>query len=99
MQPILERITERLDSLSDTLRPAAYGALFIVLFMLMRGAWLVARGVGQDISKENRWNAALYPQGSEKWLSRDRAWHNLRIPVWLGIIVMANILYFLIRPR
>ena len=57
------------------------------------------RGVGQEISKENRWNAALYPEGSEKWLSRDRAWHRLRIPVWLGIIVVANILYFLIRPR
>jgi hypothetical protein len=57
------------------------------------------RGIGQEISKENRWNPALYPPGSEKWLSRDQAWHRLRIPVWLAIIVTANILYFLIRPR
>jgi hypothetical protein len=42
MQRMLERITTWIDSLPDTLRPAAYGALFIVLFMLMRGAWLVA---------------------------------------------------------
>jgi hypothetical protein len=42
MERMLERITTWIDSLPDTLRPATYGALFIVLFMLMRGAWLVA---------------------------------------------------------
>jgi hypothetical protein len=37
-----ERVAAWIDSLSPTLRPAAYGALVIVLFMLMRGAWIVA---------------------------------------------------------
>ncbi len=37
-----EPVAAWIDSLSPTLRPAAYGALAIVLFMLMHGAWIVA---------------------------------------------------------
>jgi len=36
------RLATWIESLPDTIRPAVYGALFIVMFMLMRGAWIVA---------------------------------------------------------
>jgi hypothetical protein len=37
----IERIEARIDSLPDWLRPAAFGALFIVAFAMMRGAWII----------------------------------------------------------
>ena len=42
MNGMLARLSVWIDSLSDTVRPAAYGALIIVMFMMMRGAWIVA---------------------------------------------------------
>jgi hypothetical protein len=56
------------------------------------------RGLGEPLSKESRWNAALYPPAAAKWIARDRIWHTLRIGVWLGLIVVGNALYFLIKP-
>lgn len=38
----VDSLQSRVEDLPDTIRPAVYGALFIVLFMLMRGAWIVA---------------------------------------------------------
>ncbi|MDB4887867.1 MAG: hypothetical protein JWN79_3305 [Gemmatimonadetes bacterium] len=56
------------------------------------------RGVGQHIARENRWNPGLYPVEAAKWLARDQRWHQLRIPVWLGTLVVSNVLYFLVKP-
>lgn len=39
---VIVRLVAWVDALPPTLRPAAHGALLIVMFMLMRGAWLVA---------------------------------------------------------
>lgn len=38
----VERLARWIDSFPDAIRPAVYGALFIVLFMLARGAWIIA---------------------------------------------------------
>ena len=58
---------------------------------------LITFRLGEPISKEDRWNAALYPEEAEKWIARDRTWHKLQLVVWLGIIVVGNALYFLIK--
>lgn len=41
-QSFRARVGGWVDGLPDTVRPAVFGALFIVMFMMMRGAWLVA---------------------------------------------------------
>jgi hypothetical protein len=56
------------------------------------------RGRGEALTKESLWNAALYPPEAAKWIARDQAWNRYRIAVWLGLIVVANALYFLIKP-
>jgi hypothetical protein len=50
------------------------------------------------ISKETRWDSSLYPAEAAPWIARDRWWHRLRIVVWLGLVVVANGLYVLIKP-
>ena len=55
-------------------------------------------GREQVISKQTRWDPSLYPDEAAPWIARDRLWHRLRIGVWLGLIVVANTLYFLLRP-
>lgn len=57
------------------------------------------RGPGEFHSKENRWNPELYPPEAAPWLAKDRRWERLRVPVWLGIIVVSNVLYLLVKPR
>ena len=42
MPRLAQALANWIDRLPDTIRPAAYGALFVVLMMLMKGAWLVA---------------------------------------------------------
>jgi hypothetical protein len=42
MNVLLVRLSAWVESLSDTVRPAVYGALIIVMFMMMRGAWIIA---------------------------------------------------------
>lgn len=37
----IERLGRRVDALPPSIRPAVHGALLIVVFMLMRGAWLI----------------------------------------------------------
>lgn len=41
-QSFTTRLGEWVDGLPDTIRPAVFGALIIVMFMMVRGAWLVA---------------------------------------------------------
>ena len=39
---LVDSLQRWVEDLPDTIRPAVYGALFIVLFMLMKGAWIIA---------------------------------------------------------
>lgn len=55
------------------------------------------RGIGQEISRENRWNPNVYPADAAKWLARDRLWHRMRYIVWLGLLFVGGILNVLIR--
>jgi hypothetical protein len=41
MTNALLRLIDWIESLPDAIRPAAYGSLVIVMFMLLKGAWLV----------------------------------------------------------
>lgn len=41
-QSFIVRLGSWVDGLPDTVRPAVFGALIIVMFMMVRGAWLVA---------------------------------------------------------
>lgn len=41
-QSFTTRLGEWVDGLPKAIRPAVFGALIIVMFMMMRGAWLVA---------------------------------------------------------
>jgi hypothetical protein len=41
-QSFRARLGAWVDGLPDTVRPAVFGALIIVMFMMVRGAWLVA---------------------------------------------------------
>ena len=41
-QSLTVRLGSWVDGLPDTVRPAVFGALLIAMFMMMRGAWLVA---------------------------------------------------------
>ena len=54
---------------------------------------------GEFHSKDNRWNPELYPPEAAPWLTKDRRWARARVPVWLGIIVVSNLLYLLVKPR
>ena len=74
----------------------AFGAFALYGFYLEQK--LITFRLGEAITKENRWNAALYPEAAAKWIKRDRMWHKLRTVAWLGLIGVANALYFLIRP-
>jgi xanthosine utilization system XapX-like protein len=40
-QSFTTRLGNWVDGLPDTIRPAVFGALIIVMFMMVRGAWLV----------------------------------------------------------
>ena len=55
------------------------------------------RGIGQEISRESRWNPNVYPPDAAKWLARDRLWHRMRYIVWLGLAFVGGILNVLIR--
>jgi hypothetical protein len=74
----------------------AYAAFALYGFYLNEK--LITFRLGEPISKEDRWNAALYPDDARKWIARDRTWHKLKAVVWLGLIVVGNGLYFLIKP-
>jgi hypothetical protein len=49
--------------------------------------------------KELRWDPAQYAPGAEKWLARDRLWHRLRYPVWIGAAILLNVLYLALKAR
>ena len=55
-------------------------------------------GREQVLSKQTGWDPSLYPSEAAPWIARDRLWHRLRIGVWLGLIVVANALYFVLSP-
>ena len=74
----------------------AYAAFALYGFYLNEK--LTTFRLGEPIAKEDRWNPALYPDEAERWLARDRTWHKLQWAVWLGIIVVGNVLYFVIKP-
>ncbi|HEY7771059.1 hypothetical protein [Longimicrobium sp.] len=46
--------------------------------------------------KSERWNPEYYKPGAEPWLARYRLWDRWRIAVWLGCIVVGNLLYWLL---
>ncbi len=46
-----------------------------------------------------RWDLSQYAPGAERWLARDRLWHRLRYPVWIGGVVLMNVLYFALKAR
>lgn len=46
--------------------------------------------------KSDRWNPAHYKPGVEPWLARYQRWHRWRIAVWLGCLLGANLLYWLL---
>ena len=73
-----------------------FGAFAVYSFYVEQK--LITFRLGEKITKENRWNAALYPEEAAKWIARDRMLHRLRTVVWLGLIFVANALYSLIKP-
>jgi hypothetical protein len=53
---------------------------------------------GPPPEKDSRWDPGRYAPGAEKWLARDRLWYRLRYPVWIGCIILGNVLYFALKP-
>ena len=48
--------------------------------------------------KAERWNPVYYPPEAARWLARDRKWHRWRNAVWLGAVVIGNVLFLLFKP-
>jgi hypothetical protein len=49
--------------------------------------------------RKSRWDLSQYAPGAERWLARDRLWHRLRYSVWIGGVVLMNVLYVALRTR
>ena len=43
-----------------------------------------------------RWDPANYPPEARPWLARDRRWRRSRTWVWLGSILGADVLYYVL---
>jgi len=48
--------------------------------------------------RRERWNSEYYLPGAEEWLRRDRQWKRWSTAVWLGSVVVGNVLYVIIHP-
>jgi hypothetical protein len=48
--------------------------------------------------RRQRWNYEYYVPGAEEWLGRDRRWKRWSTAVWVGSIVVGNLLYVVIHP-
>ena len=44
------------------------------------------------------WNAAYYRPEAAPWLARNRRWRRWLNWVWIGSIVLGNLLYYALRP-
>jgi len=50
------------------------------------------------LPRRERWNSAYYVPDAEEWLRRDRRWAKWNSAVWIGTVIIGNVLYIVIHP-
>jgi hypothetical protein len=76
--------------------PLTLGAYLAFGILGIRLEHRAARLRIEEPPPRDRWNSQYYRPEADALLRQNRRWERARVPVWLGLILLANLLYWIL---
>jgi hypothetical protein len=76
--------------------PLTLGAYLAFGILGIRLEQRAARLRIEEPPRRDRWNSQYYRPEAEALLRQNRRWERARAPVWLGLMLLANLFYWIL---